>query len=724
MSKSVSQTYQKLDDIEHVRLRTGMYAGSTEPTTKEQWFYNPSTAKMEKASLTTIPAFVKIFSEILDNAIDEGRRAPDTLDTIKVTFDQQTGEISVWDNGRGIPVHAVPNSLELSRPGKFSVANLNSTEAAKPQTITITFTTPKKFKVEGTADGNIGVGEVDKCFTSKVVSFDVKTVDDEPYQAGDVLTFELTYVAEMIFSNLRSGSNFNDDEDQQLIGTNGVGSTLTNILSTEFNVESCDGKKMLRQTFSEGMRKRTEPKITANSRNHTEIRFTPDYAFFKLEGLNDDHVRRMTKKVVDAVACNPRVKFFVNGQRINVKDFGDYVALYDVEHVYDDTTDWKVGISYSDSEFEQISFVNSVETFEGGTHVWYVMDQITAELREYIKKKYKEDVKPGDIRAHMRVYISANVNRPKFSSQTKENMISLPGSYQTSWTVPESFIRKLVKSPIINSVMDLVKAKNMAAELKELRENSKNLSKKSTKSVDKFTDAVSKTDRHLCECYFTEGDSARASIQSARGKNPYIGSYSLRGKPKNVFEEEPKDIIAPRKNKKGEPTGDLPELANVMLILGLEFGVKVTSVDQLRFGKIVILSDQDLDGFHITGLLLAFFAKFWPELFSLGVIYRMNTPLFIATVGKSDTYEFFTEEEYGEWAKTAPKHKADYYKGLGGFDTEVFEGFIHNRQKYLTQFAPLTQEDLGLIEMAFGKSEQEARKEWLEDIRYFDSIDA
>jgi DNA topoisomerase-2 len=645
MSKSVAQTYQKLDDIEHVRLRTGMYAGSVEPTAKEQWFYNLETGKMEKALLTTIPAFVKIFSEILDNAIDEGRRAPSVLDTIKVTFDQGTGEITVWDNGRGIPVVIHPE--------------------------------------------------------------------------------EKVYVAEMIFSNLRSGSNFNDDEDQQLIGTNGVGSTLTNILSTEFNVESCDGKKMLRQTFSEGMRERTTPKITTNSRNHTEIRFTPDYAFFKLEGLDDDHVRRMTKKVVDATACNPGIKFFVNGERINVKNFGDYVALYDAEHVYDDTTDWKVGISYSDSEFEQISFVNSVETFEGGTHVWYVMDQITAELREYIKKKYKEDVKPGDIRAHMRVYISGNVNRPKFSSQTKENMISLPGSYQTTWAVPEAFIRKLIKSPIINSVMDLVKAKNMAAELKELRENSKNLAKKSPKAVDKFTDAVAKSDRHLCECYFTEGDSARASIQSARGKNQHIGSYSLRGKPKNVFEEEPKNIIAPRKNKKtGEATGELPELANVMLILGLEFGVKVTSVHQLRFGKIVILSDQDLDGFHITGLLLAFFAKFWPELFELGIIYRMNTPLFIATVGKSDTYEFFTEEEYAAWAKTAPKHKADYYKGLGGFDTDVFEGFINNRQNYLTQFAPLTASDLELIEMAFGKTEQEARKEWLEDVRYFDSIDA
>lgn len=636
MSKAINQTYQLLDEIEHVRKRTGMYAGSTEVATKLQWVYNAETKKMEKRELSVIPALVKIFSEILDNAIDEGRRAPDVLDTIKVDFDGDT--ISVYDNGRGIPVQIHPDT------GK--------------------------------------------------------------------------YVAETVFSNLRAGSNFNDEEDQSLIGTNGVGSTLTNILSTNFTIESCDGKKLFRQTFTDGMRTRGEPKVSANTRNHTKITFTPDYAFFKLEGLDEDHKLRMMKKVVDAAATNTGIKFFINGERINVKNFGDYVALYDAEYVFDDTEDWQVAVSYSEAEFEHISFVNSVETFEGGTHVWYVMDQITAHLREYIKKKFKEDVKPGDIRSHMRVYISAKINRPKFSSQTKENMISLPGTYKTAWEVPESFIRKLVKSPIINSVMDLVKAKNLAAEMKELRENSKNIAKASAKRVEKFTDAVAKTNRHLCECYFTEGDSARASIQSARGKNQYIGSFSLRGKPKNVFEEEPKEILKPRKS------GELSELANVMVVLGLEFGVPVKSIEQLRFGKIVILSDQDLDGFHITGLLLAFFAKFWPELFDLGVIYRMNTPLFIATTSKGETHEFFTEEDYQAWAKSAPKHKADYYKGLGGFDTEVFERFITNREKYLVQFAPLTEQDKEMFEMVFSKTEQDARKDWLQDIRYFDELDA
>ena len=632
MSKQITQTYAVLDEIEHVRKRTGMYAGSTELQTSNEWVYDPADKKMVKRTVAYIPALVKIFSEILDNAIDESRRAPDKLDTIRVEFDQD-GTISVQDNGRGIPVQVHP-------------------------------------------------------------------------QTG-------RYVAETVFSNLRAGSNFNDDEDQQLIGTNGVGSTLTNILSTSFKIESCDGKNLFRQEFRDGMRTRGEPKITADTKNRTKITFCPDYAFFKLEGLSSDHALKMAKKVVDAAACNPHVKFYVNGDRIQVHDFGDYIALYSDEYVYDDNTDWKVGISHSDG-FEAVSFVNSVETYQGGTHIWYVMDQITDRLREYLKKKYKVEVKPADVRNHMRVYISANVNRPKFSSQTKENMISQPSTYKTSWAVPDKFINKLIKSPIIQSVLDWAEAKNKAEELAELRKNSKNLAKASAKRIEKFTDAVEKKDRHLCECYFTEGDSARSSIQNARGKNQLIGSFSLRGKPLNVYDCETKEIIEPRKN------GDLPELANIMVATGLQFGVPVNNINQLRFGKLVVLSDQDLDGFHITSLLLSFWAKYWPEIFKLGAVYRMNTPLYIAKTSKGDVFEFFTEEEYQTWAKTAPKHKADYYKGLGGFDTETFERFLQNREKYLVQITALEAQDLAKFELAFSNTEQDSRKEWLQDIRYFE----
>lgn len=203
-------------------------------------------------------------------------------------------------------------------------------------------------------------------------------------------------------------------------------------------------------------------------------------------------------------------------------------------------------------------------------------------------------------------------------------------------------------------------------------------------------------------------NSARLSIQSARGKNKHIGSFSLRGKPLNVYDAEAKDVISNA------------EFANMLIVTGLQLGEKVKSVRDLRFGKLVVLSDSDLDGFHVSSLLLSFWAKFWPELFELGMVHRMKTPVYIATTAKGEIHEFFDEDEYDVWQRTAPKHRAEYFKGLGGFDTVTFERFINNSDKYLVQVTSLEAHDLARFELAFSGAQADARKEWLQDIRYFE----
>lgn len=631
MTKNIAQKYQVLDEIEHVRLRTGMYAGSVEAAASDEWTYDAgSPPRMLRRRVTYSPALVKIFSEILDNAIDEAKRAPEVLDVIRVELGED-GVISVADNGRGIPVEIHPQT------GK--------------------------------------------------------------------------YVAETIFTNLRAGSNFDDSQDRTLIGTNGVGSTLTAILSTKFRIDSCDGKKRLRQDLSDGLKVIGEPRITPDSKRGTKITFTPDYAFFKLPGLDADHRDKMAKRVVDAAACNPGVKFYLNGERVQVKDWGDYVALYDADYVIDETPDWKVAITAA-PEFEQVSFVNAVETYKGGTHVGYVMDQVVERVRAHMAKKYKVDVKPGDVRAHMRVYISATINQPRFSSQTKENLVSTVSTYGTSWEVPDRFIAKLLKSSIVQSILDWVEAKAKAAELAELRKLNKAAAKTDPKRVEKFSDAVEKHNRSACELYLCEGDSARLSIQSARGKNTLIGSFSLRGKPLSVYDADTKEVIANR------------EFANILAATGLQLGEPVNSVTQLRFGKIVILSDADLDGWHINALMMAFFAKFWPELFDLGVIYRMVTPLVIATMKRGgEVKEFFSDEEYEAWAARAPAHTADRYKGLGGFDTDTFKRFLAERERYLVRVSRLEAADRERLQLAFSGDLADSRKQWLEEVRYFQDLE-
>ena len=424
MTKHIAQEYQVLDEIDHIRRRTGMYAGSTSIQSGKEWIYDQASKRMVKKEISYIPALVKIFSEILDNAIDEARRAPDVLDSIRVEI-HDDGSISIQDNGRGIPVEIHPQTK--------------------------------------------------------------------------------TYVATTVFSNLRAGSNFNDDEDQQLIGTNGVGSTLTNVLSISFKIESCDGKKLFKQEFFNGMRERTEPKIKSYDRNYTKITFTPDYAFFKLNGLDEDHKSRMIKKVVDAAATNTGIKFYMNGERIMLRSFEDYIALYADEYVFDDTGVWKVGVSSSDG-FEQVSFVNSVETYQGGQHVDYVVRQIVDGVRSHIEKKAKVTVSPGDIRSHLRVYISASVNRPRFSSQTKENMVSTPSEWKTNWSCPDKLIQRLLKTTVIQSVLDWVAAKQAIEDEKLLKNANKDMTKFDPRKIEKFSDAYERNERSKCILFLSEGD--------------------------------------------------------------------------------------------------------------------------------------------------------------------------------------------------------------------------
>lgn len=617
--KHIQQTYQVLDEIEHIRKRTGMYAGSTSLQSSQEWILNTKTQKMEKKEISYIPALIKIFSEILDNAIDEGKRASTVLNQIRVDIKDNT--ISIQDNGRGIPV------LIHEQTG--------------------------------------------------------------------------TYIAETVFSNLRAGSNFNDDEDQSLIGTNGVGSTLTNVLSTEFHIESCDGKKMLKQDFWNGMRERSEPEIHSSNKHGTKVTFTPDYEFFRLLcGLDSDHVSKLYKKVIDAAASNLGIKFYFNGDLIKFKSFDDYVSLYSDEYLTDCTDDWKIGITNSDG-FEQISFINSVETYQGGTHIDYVMNQITTKLREHFKKKHKVDVKPSDIKNHLRIFIFGTVNRPRFSSQTKENMISPPSEYKTTWTVSDKFIKNILKTDIIQSILDWITAKEKAQLMADLRKVNKTLDKNDPRRVEKFHDASTKN-RAEAILFLTEGDSASTAVLS--GRDPKImGVFPLRGKPINVYPMELKDILENR------------EFKNIMTITGLQFGVKINSIDEIRFSKIIITSDQDLDGYGIRALLLNAFYKFWPELFELNVIHLLKTPI-IKIKWKKETLSFYDMESFYEWKSSHlnDKYESKYFKGLGTSSSAEWKDYLSNLETNLELIKSEGIED-EIFKLHFSKETgmTDKRKDWL-----------
>jgi DNA topoisomerase-2 len=525
------------------------------------------------------------------------------------------------------------------------------------------------------------------------------------------------YIPEMIFE-LRAGSNFNDEDDSVLTGQNGEGAALTSIFSTSFHVRTSDGKHQFDQYHLENSRKKTDPKIKASDKHFTKITFTPDYPKFNLTGLDEGNYKKLVKRVYDVAGCNPKLKVYLNGTHIKIKSFEDYIKFYTEEYVYDENDNWKVGVAHSDDGFKHVSFVNGTETSIGGFHVNYIIDQITDKLREHINKKSKIDVKPSDIRSHIQLFINSTIIRPRYNSQTKEDLTTEIKNFGTTFDVTDKFIAKVIKSPIIESILLWVEAKAKAEEMRQLRELNKDIAKSDPRRVEKFSDALEDDRRDLCELLISEGDSARKSIHEARGKNPYIGSFALKGKPLNVMDVDLKKILG---GKDKDDNGNV-EIKNILKITGLKFGEKVKSANDLRFGKIITLTDADLDGHHISSLLINFFAYFWPELFELGIIYRMNTPLVIATMGAKEL-EFFDDDEYERWAKTGPKHVASRFKGLGKFKTPRFKKILENRDKYLVRIEPLEVNDVASISLAFKGSMADERKEWLSDINYFNNFE-
>lgn len=340
------------------------------------------------------------------------------------------------------------------------------------------------------------------------------------------------FVPSLIFGYLRSGSNFDNDDESDLTGQNGEGASLTNIFSTSFTVETSDGKKRFKQTWTKNMMDKTNPQIIeVESKGFTKITFTPDYAHLETQ-LDDDNYAKIVKRVYDVAGCNPKLKIYLNGDRLKINSFKDYVSMYIDKFEYDENSNWQIAVAKSEDGFQQVSFVNSTETIQGGTHVYYVWYQIATKLREYIQKKHKIDVKQTEIQSHMQVFINARIIKPRYDSQTKENLMTEPKEYKTSWEISDKFMKKVIDAGIVDGVLLWAEAKAKAEEIKRLRELTKDIGKSDPRRVEKFSDAMEDTDRHLCEIYFTEGDCISEMIEipvirNAEKKNVLAGEITV-----------------------------------------------------------------------------------------------------------------------------------------------------------------------------------------------------
>ena len=467
------------------------------------------------------------------------------------------------------------------------------------------------------------------------------------------------WIPELIFSNLRAGSNFNDEEGRTVAGTNGVGASLVNIFSKKFVIDTADGKNRLLQTFTNNMANRTPAKISRSSQGFTEITYVPDLARFEMTDINTSNWKMMRKRVIDIAAANPGLKLEFNGEKFKFKTFKEYVDLYVKDSIWERSKDWEFAMGVSKDGYQSISFVNSIGTKDGGTHEAYILNQVVDYLRTMIKKKHKVEVKPSEIKNHIFLFINCTVLNPAFSSQTKEKLITEPKDFGTQHTVTEKFAKAVFTSEVIQSLLDWIEQKKNADERAELRKLNKSLG--NTKVL-KLIDAKGK-DRNKCVLGIFEGMSALSAVRKFRDPQSF-GAFPLKGKFINVSEMSNSNVI------------QNDEAIQLMASLGIKLGEEP---GDLRYGKVYIYTDADPDGDSIAGLLINFFNKYWPELFSRGCIFKVMTPLVVAKKGK-EVIPFYSNEEYSVWEKKtgAKGWDTEYKKGLAALEDFEYREIIHN----------------------------------------------
>jgi DNA topoisomerase II len=473
------------------------------------------------------------------------------------------------------------------------------------------------------------------------------------------------YVPEVIFGNLMSGSSYDDEEARIVAGTNGLGAKLTIIFSKEFSITTSDGKNQFYQVYSNNMRNRTKPEVKKSTKGFTQVTYKPDYEKFGMENLNEDHFKMIQKRVIDLAGCNSSCKVYFNGNLVEVKSFDDYIKYYKNDFFFEENKEktWSIGIAHSDDGFQQISFVNSTDSYDGGTHVDYILNQIIVQLREFFQKKHKVDIKPSELKNHMCLFLNATVVNPSFSSQTKEKLITEVKDFGFTYQVSDKLIKSILKSEIVLSILDWIEQKKNADENKLARDLNKNLSKI---KVDKLIDAKGK-ERWKCSLALFEGDSASSAFRKYRDAQ-LQGGFSLRGKFINASQTT---------NQKLSEDDDA---VNLMGALGLKLGQKVTP-GSLRYGKIIFYCDADHDGSSIVALLINFLYKYWPEIFDSPMVFKAETPIVVVTniKNKKKKQSFYTQEEYNTWlSKSNPKEwEIEYKKGLAALVDDEYAEIIN-----------------------------------------------
>ena len=532
------------------------------------------------------------------------------------------------------------------------------------------------------------------------------------------------WIPEMVFGHLRTSTNYNKNEKRIVGGKNGFGFKLVLIWSTYGRIETVDHIRGLKyiQEFHNNLDKLDPPKITkvTTSKPYTKVTFKPDYQRFGIQGLTQDMVALLKKRVYDIGAVTDhsikKVKISYNDTVIPVKNFQQYIDLYigpkdQGKRVYEHPDErWEYAVALSPThEYMQVSFVNGICTFKGGKHVDYITGQIVRKLCDFIEKKKKVKVNSNSIKEQLLLFLRCDIENPSFDSQTKDYMNTPHVKFGSTCSVSDNFIEKIAKMGVMDTACSLTEAKE-----NKLAKKTDGSKTKNVRGIANFIDANFSGTVHSKDCVLIlcEGLSALSGIVSGLSSDDRntIGIYPLKGKLLNVRGEQLKKIA---ENK---------EINDIKKILGLESGKEYNNIQDvhkyLRYGKVMYMTDQDLDGSHIKGLCINMFHSEWATLTRIpGFLSFMNTPILRAKKG-SQLKLFYNDGEYNEWKETFGESgpsgwNIKYFKGLGTSTSAEFKDYFANKKIVDFVYSGNSSDDM--IDKIFNKKRADDRKNWLEN---------
>lgn len=609
-----------LSEIEHVHQRSAVYLGNTKVT---DYFVPLFGDEFTIARINFVPAVIKLFSEVIDNASDELIQAKVRKPQILIESDTQNGVYTVSDNGRGVPIG-------MHATGK--------------------------------------------------------------------------YTPEVVFTTLRSGRNFVDDKESGIIGTNGMGVSLSAICSEQFDITINREGKQYTQSFADATRKISKPKIVKGpaKKTGTQVAFQLKKDIFSTIQLPEELVRN---RAVEVAATNPNFSVKYNDETfLFKKGFSELLGSYfdDIQTIGDgDMSFYIVPDYHTDSHETMFTWVNSSLLYDGGICNTQFANAFAEKAMTHLAreaKKHKLTLTRQDVLTGLLIFGNLKISDPQYDSQAKTRLTgpnlrkNLDKLITDDWP---TFARK--NKEWLGQVMERAIIRNNATATKKLQ---KDQTAGVRVKIDGFMEANSKK-REDCQLLVTEGNSAKANIVQSRDPKT-TAAFPLTGKINNVYGESVASLLG------------MGKVVNLLNIIGLVAGKRAMR-SELRYGRVCFATDADYDGDHITSLLINLFYQFWPELFDPKYppfFYRMVAPNMVAEKKGVRTH-FPNRAAFDAVSSKYKNYEISYLKGLGSMVKQDWDMILTGKTDV---FIPI-QNDGGfddIMKLIFSP-DADARKDWLRE---------